>query len=76
MEADSTATNGGKHKPLDDGEIDRLCKRITELESKRDAATLLRRSDNGAGERKASKTASRYADPSQGNSEHHLVRPT
>jgi hypothetical protein len=54
-EADSIATNGGKHKPLDNAEIDRLCKRITELESKRDAAHLLRQSNNGAHERKGLK---------------------
>src|SRR4029077_10383465 len=30
-EADPTATNRGKHKPLDDGEIQRLCKRISEI---------------------------------------------
>ena len=28
-EADSIATSGGKHKPLDNSEIERLCKRIT-----------------------------------------------
>jgi hypothetical protein len=39
-EADSVATNGGKHTPLDDGEIDRLCKRITGLKTKRDTAQL------------------------------------
>ncbi|HXI74915.1 MAG TPA: hypothetical protein VNG94_04970, partial [Pyrinomonadaceae bacterium] len=33
-EADSIATNRGKHKPLDDGEIQRLCKRISEIASK------------------------------------------
>jgi len=41
-EADSIATNGGKHKPLDDAEIQRLCKRFIEIESKRDAASLSR----------------------------------
>ena len=41
-EADSIATNGGKHKPLDNSEIERLCKRITKIESKRDAASLPR----------------------------------
>jgi hypothetical protein len=29
-DADLTATNRGKHKPLDDGEIQRLCKRLSE----------------------------------------------
>jgi hypothetical protein len=56
-EADSIATNGGKHKPLDSSEIERLCKRITKIESKGDATSLLRHSDNGAREQEASKTA-------------------
>jgi hypothetical protein len=47
-EADSIATNGGKHKPLDNSEIERLCKRMTNMDSKRDAAHLLRQSNNGA----------------------------
>jgi hypothetical protein len=47
-EADSIATNGGKHKPLDDGEIQRLYKRITELEMNRDTVPLRRHSNNGA----------------------------
>jgi hypothetical protein len=47
-EADSIATNGGKHKPLDNSEIERLCKRMTNMDSKRDAAYLLRQSNNGA----------------------------
>jgi hypothetical protein len=51
-EADSIATNGGKHKPLDNGEIDRLCKRITELDANRDAAHMLDQANNGARERK------------------------
>jgi hypothetical protein len=51
-EADSVATNGGKHKPLDNAEIDRLCKRITELETKPDVAPLHRQSKNGAREPK------------------------
>ena len=33
-EADLIATNGGKHKPLDNAEIERLDKRITEIERK------------------------------------------
>src|SRR5215472_7856470 len=37
-EADSVATNRGKHKPLDNAEIERLCKRITEIQRKRDTA--------------------------------------
>jgi hypothetical protein len=56
-EADSVATNGGKQKPLDNAEIDRLCRRIAELEGKRDEAPAHRQSDNGAHERKASRTA-------------------
>jgi hypothetical protein len=36
-EADSIATNAGKHKPLDNAEIERVCKRITKIERKRDA---------------------------------------
>jgi hypothetical protein len=46
-EADAIATNGGKHKPLDDGEIQRLCNRLTEREVKRDAVPLRRQSNNG-----------------------------
>ena len=63
-EADSIATNGGKHSPLDNSEIERLCKRMTEIERKHGAALLLRHPDNGACERKASKTASCYVDGS------------
>jgi hypothetical protein len=51
-EADSIATNQGKHKPLDDGEIQRLCKRISEMTSKGNAAPLRRHSNNGAGMQK------------------------
>jgi hypothetical protein len=40
-EADSIATNGGKHKPLDNAEIERVCKRL--------------QSNDGARKRKASK---------------------
>jgi hypothetical protein len=39
-EADLIATDGGKHKPLDNTEIERLCKRITKTETKRDARRL------------------------------------
>jgi hypothetical protein len=46
-EADAIATNAGKHKPLDDGEIQRLCNRITERQVKRDAVPLRRQSNNG-----------------------------
>ena len=49
-EADATATNRGKHKPLDDGEIQRLCKRITQIETKCDGVPSRRNSNNGARE--------------------------
>jgi hypothetical protein len=42
----------GKHKPLDDGEIQRLCKRISEIANKGSAAPLRRHSNNGAGMQK------------------------
>jgi len=61
-EADSIATGGGKHKPLDSGEIERLCKRITKLQSNCDVAPLLRQSSNGASEREVAKTARGYVD--------------
>lgn len=48
-EADSIATNGGKHRPLDNGEIERLCKRMRELETKRDAARILLGQANDGG---------------------------
>lgn len=51
-EADATATNRGKHKPLDDGEIQRLCKRISEMAGSGNAAPLRRHSNNGAGMQK------------------------
>jgi hypothetical protein len=47
-EADPTATNRGKHKPLDDGEIQRLCKRLNEMARRGHAAPLRRHSNNGA----------------------------
>ena len=56
-EADSIATNAGKHKPLDNGRIERICKRLTKMEGKRDTARFLRQSNNGARERKVSRTA-------------------
>jgi hypothetical protein len=46
--ADSIATNKRKYRPLDDGEIQRLCKRIT----KRDGAAIRRCSNNGAVEKR------------------------
>jgi hypothetical protein len=51
-EADLTATNRGKHKPLDDGEIQRLCRRLSETVKKSNAAPLRRDSNNGAGVQK------------------------
>jgi hypothetical protein len=47
-EADSIATGGGKHRPLDNAEIERICKRMTKIERKRDATLLIRQSNNGA----------------------------
>jgi len=55
-EADSIATSGGKHKPLDNNEIEHLCERITKIDGKRDAMRLLRPSKNGARERKGLRT--------------------
>src|SRR5262245_37487305 len=46
--ADLTATNRGKHKPLDDGEIQRLCQRLSETAKRGHAAPLRRHSSNGA----------------------------
>ena len=56
-EADSIATGGGKYKPLDNAEIERLCKRITKMERKCGVVPLLRQSNNGASGREAAKTA-------------------
>src|ERR1700751_4684169 len=39
-EADLIATDGGKHRPLDNTEIERLCKRISKTERKRDVRPL------------------------------------
>jgi hypothetical protein len=47
-EADSIATGGGKHRALDNAEIERIWKRMTKIERKRHAAPLLRQSNNGA----------------------------
>ena len=47
-EADSIATGAGKHRPLDNAEIERICKRMTKIERKHDAASLLPQSNNGA----------------------------
>jgi hypothetical protein len=56
-EADPIATGGGKHRPLDNAEIERICKRMTRMARKRDVVPLVRQSDDGLHERKASKTA-------------------
>ena len=53
-EADSIATCGGKYRPLDNSEIERLCQRVTK-ESKRDPLTVPSQSDNGARKRKVAK---------------------
>jgi hypothetical protein len=47
-EADSIATNRGKYKPLDDGEIQRLCKRLNETAKRGNAVALRPHSNNGA----------------------------
>jgi hypothetical protein len=47
-EADLTATNQGKLKPLDDGEIQRLCQRLSETAKRGNAPPLRRHSNNGA----------------------------
>jgi len=46
-EADALATSGGKHSPLDNAEIERLCERFTKA---RGPAPLPRRSDNSTHE--------------------------
>jgi len=56
-EADLIATNGGRHRPLDNAEIERICKRLTKTEAKRDPTPLLRQSNNGAREGKAFRAA-------------------
>ena len=55
-EADLIATNGGKHRPLDNSEIERICKRLTGIEKKRDVPSSPDQSGNGAHERTAAKT--------------------
>jgi hypothetical protein len=47
-EADLTATNRGKLKPLDDSEIQRLCQRLSETAKRGNAPPLRRHSNNGA----------------------------
>jgi hypothetical protein len=45
----------GSTSPLDNGEIDRLCKRITEPDTNRDTAHMLDQGTNGARDRKGLK---------------------
>ena len=61
--ADSIATNGGKDKPLDDGEIQGLCKRISQIAKRDDAAPLGRNSNNGAGIQKYQKLRDDQLEP-------------
>ena len=56
-EADLIATNGGKHRPLDNADIERICKRIAKPKTKRDAARSFHRSNNGARNEKGSRAA-------------------
>jgi len=58
-DADSIATNGGRHKPLDNGEIDRLCKRINGPNMKPATTRVLDQGNNGARERKSPKVQDR-----------------
>lgn len=51
-EADLIATSGGKHRPLDNSAIERICKRMTKIERQRDEP-LRHQSNNGAQERNA-----------------------
>jgi hypothetical protein len=55
-EADVIATNRGKHKPLDNAEIERICNRMIGIETKRNGRPLVRRSDDWADKRKPSKS--------------------
>src|SRR5262249_43155484 len=59
-EADPIATNRGKHKPLDDGEIQRLCKRLSEMD-RRGKAAPLRHSRNGADDVGSRRQSTTYA---------------
>ena len=47
-EADPTATSRGKHRPLDDGEIQRLCQRLSKTAKRGNAPLLRGHSNNGA----------------------------
>jgi hypothetical protein len=54
-EADSIATNGGKHRPLDNAEIERICKRIGKQKGNATQRPSPGQSNNGARQRKVSK---------------------
>src|SRR5262249_19616605 len=80
-EADAIATNCGKHKPLDDGEIQRLCKRITESERRGDAAPSGCHSNNGARVQKHLKLRDDHLGPrnrpiTRASGLHHRSHPT
>jgi hypothetical protein len=66
-EADFIATSRGKHKPLDNAELDRLCKRITELGTKPDATHILGQLNNGARARKGLKLLDDVRAPEDGD---------
>jgi len=51
-EAHVIVTGGGKHRPLDNAEMERICKRTAKVVRKRDAAPLPHQSNNGARDRK------------------------
>jgi len=55
-EADPIATGGGKHRPLDNAEIDRLCKCMTKVAGKRDAAFVGNWPENCAAIRRQGKS--------------------
>jgi len=46
-EADSIATKAGKYKPLDNGEIEAVCNRLSKTETKRKEGEHLPESTNG-----------------------------
>jgi len=54
-DADPVATSGRKHKPLDNSEIERLCKRINGPHRKAGTARILGQANNGVLKRKGQK---------------------
>ena len=46
-QSESIATSGGKYKPLDNGEIEAVCKRLSKTETKRKEGEHLPESTNG-----------------------------